>query len=262
MRDDYRYPFGQPVLRCTPSASGPRRLFVLGAYPSALHVRWKPEGQPGIKAMAVDNEPEPFWEGNDEERRVDEWKDRVGYQATWGAITPVGDLNGSSGRWVTAEILEPLRVSRADAWVTDCLDTYRCSAGLDRALRERFEPFASEAGLRPDQRPDLAEHPSEAAIVKEAKAEHLDRLRREIATAQPETLVTLGNAALRVLGALVAAPASVPKKLVADATYGTHHAIAVDGHPISWIPLAHPAAPPRYQEAHQQWRRRQPGFAS
>jgi hypothetical protein len=55
------FPFGASVLRRPPSASTKTRVFVLGAYPSALHVGWRPpEGKP-IRAMVVDNEPEQFW---------------------------------------------------------------------------------------------------------------------------------------------------------------------------------------------------------
>ncbi len=38
-----RFPFGRPVLPCKPSANGPRKVFILGAYPSALHIRWNPQ---------------------------------------------------------------------------------------------------------------------------------------------------------------------------------------------------------------------------
>jgi hypothetical protein len=56
-----------------PVASSHCDLFVLGAYSSALHVRWTPPEQTKlrrIKALAVDNEPEPFWTGDDEPERI------------------------------------------------------------------------------------------------------------------------------------------------------------------------------------------------
>src|SRR5438094_675760 len=36
------FPFGRVVQACTPVASGHCDWFVLGAYPSALHVQWTP----------------------------------------------------------------------------------------------------------------------------------------------------------------------------------------------------------------------------
>jgi len=59
-----QFPFGAPVLARAPSADTARPLFVLGAYPSALHVRWTAPDGASIAAMPVDNEPEPFLERN------------------------------------------------------------------------------------------------------------------------------------------------------------------------------------------------------
>jgi hypothetical protein len=55
----YRYPFGRPV---EPRRSFRNRggYFVLGAYPSALHVHWTAPSGAEIAALAVDNEPAPF----------------------------------------------------------------------------------------------------------------------------------------------------------------------------------------------------------
>jgi hypothetical protein len=55
-------------------------VFVLGAYPSALHVRWTPSGagHKPVQALAVDNEPWPFWDGDDERERVATWYAAVG----------------------------------------------------------------------------------------------------------------------------------------------------------------------------------------
>jgi len=56
-----RFPFGKPVLEQDPRPNGNIRLFILGANPSALHVRWQPPSPFGqIRALAVDNEPEAF----------------------------------------------------------------------------------------------------------------------------------------------------------------------------------------------------------
>ena len=69
------FPFGRPIVECEPVATGRAAMFVLGAYPSALHVRWRPPQGVGrvVQALAVDNEPEPFWTGADEVHRVEQW---------------------------------------------------------------------------------------------------------------------------------------------------------------------------------------------
>ena len=38
----FTFPFGRPVTRRPPSATSFRRVLILGAYPSALHVEWCP----------------------------------------------------------------------------------------------------------------------------------------------------------------------------------------------------------------------------
>jgi hypothetical protein len=65
-------------------------------------------------------------------------------------------------------------------------------------------------------------------------------------------MVTLGNAALRVVVAIAGA-SSVPMKLKADATYGTELALSVGNRRMTWLVLAHPAAPRVYQDAHASW---------
>ena len=51
-----RFVFGRPVVPAKPVADGTRNFFVLGAYPSALHVQWRlPHNLGLIRAIAVDN---------------------------------------------------------------------------------------------------------------------------------------------------------------------------------------------------------------
>src|SRR3972149_2657180 len=123
---EFRYLFGTPVGKCRPVVRGCRTVFLLGAYPSTAHVRWKfPDGSTAINAVAVDDEPEPFWNGIDEAARVARWAARVGFQSSWGTAEPCGRFNGSSGVWVDTQVLSPLGVERSAVWKTDCLQAYR-----------------------------------------------------------------------------------------------------------------------------------------
>lgn len=94
-----RYPFGRPITPRPPLRGLTKGLFVLGAYPSALHVAWTPPQGSGrkIKALAVDDEPTPFWDGLDEAERIAAWKEAVSFDSKrWGEIGPCGGLNGST----------------------------------------------------------------------------------------------------------------------------------------------------------------------
>jgi hypothetical protein len=68
----------------------------IGAYPSALHVRWSPPpglGKP-VAALPVDNEPTPFWNGSRDEVNdlVEDWRAEF-FNPQWGQVTPAV-LNG------------------------------------------------------------------------------------------------------------------------------------------------------------------------
>ncbi len=226
-------------------------MFVLGAYPSALHVRWTaPGGAPSIRAIPIDNEPSPFWAGGDIEDRVRAWKAKVGFDVErHGDVDPAPEYNGPSGKWVDDRLLTPLGLRRDEAWITDCLVTYRMSTGVEKALSERFAPFAQKAGVA---LPRLATHPSENEIVSEALDAEADRLKAELAACRPDTIYTLGNAALRVLRELVEVT-NAPRKLAVDGYGAVLDVRLADRHSCRWVPLAHPAAPKAYQQAHTHW---------
>jgi uracil-DNA glycosylase len=252
----FTFPFGRPVRPCKPASSEPRPAFILGAYPSALHVEWLPPGgHSRIRAIAVDNEPEPFWNGADQDARIARWKRAVRFDpATMGEIGPAGKLNGSSGAWVDANVLEPLGITRADAWITDALDTYRCSRALAARLEDTYDKFARRAGLPASL---LAVHPSEREIVEESLREHRERLLAELEACRPVRIVTLGNAALAVIRGLLPREGGADvKKLSARDGYGTPVILRLAARRVELLPLAHPAAPSAYRKAHDLWRTR------
>jgi hypothetical protein len=251
----YQFPFGRPVEACAPSRHH-GGLFVLGAYPSALHVHWAAPDGTEIAALAVDNEPEPFWNGADEEARIAKWKEQVGFGDRWGSVGPVGKHNGSSGAWLDVNVIAPLGFRREQTWITDCLDTYRASTAQARAIDERFRPFAGSTGIEP---PSLPKHPSESAIVKEARAEHLDRLGRELRDAGPTTIVTLGNAALRIMQMLLDHDPYGDDRLYQE-PYGRRLVSSIEGRFVAWYPLVHPGAR-GWRWAHGAWVRLRSGGA-
>lgn len=259
MTDDMpRFPFGRPLEPRAPSASAPRRLFLLGAYPSALHVQWRPPAPfERVAALAVDNEPMPFWTGTDEAARIEAWVQEIGYRAEWGRVGPVGPLNGSSGLWLDEKVLAPLGATRAETCVTDCLDTYRFSRGQDRVVTGQFQPFAAKLGLPWAGVPAGLRHPNEDEIVHEAQAHHLPRLSAELRVAAPALVVTLGNAALRVFAGLVGR--AEPEALVPDGNYGSAIDVSLAGAPVKWVPLVHPGQRSKeWQAVHARWMRSRP----
>jgi hypothetical protein len=245
----HNYLFGTPALPRKPSASGQSDWLILGAYPSALYVRWQPPAATPISAIAVADEPEPFWQGEDQESRIKAWADSLPWNPDWGMVSAPDYLNGSSGAWLSEHVLTPLGIARAHTWITDCLDIYHESDGAAKRLDDP-SMRALIARLNIQDR-DLPPHPSEGQIVTKAQ---VDRLRGELADCRPKCVITLGNAALRVFGSFVEGSAPI-KRLVADSTYGERFDVRVlGGSLMELLPLAHPAAPEDYQQAHAKWR--------
>jgi len=251
---EYRFPFGQPVLARRLLITESRPYFVLGAYPSALHIHWcPPYPYKPVKAIAVDNEPEIFWDGRNEQVIFNMWKKTMKFDPSRGNIEPAKRLNGSSGKWVDEYVLSLFKISRQEAWLTDCLDTYRCSTGLAARLKDTYEPLALKCGWPTC---NLLPHPDEDTIVSEALAYHRDRLNNELASAHPELVVTLGNAALRVFRELaLEIPPEAPGKLsLLPGLYGSRIRVKLSTDRfIDWLPLVHPATPQRYRQAHEIW---------
>ena len=217
---------------------------VAALYPAAAKV-----------ALAVDDEPTPFWEGDGELDFIAAWRQGVGFRDEWGHIQAAPRFNGPSGQKLRKMLLDPLALDHGDVWVTDCLDLYHASKGNAGRVTDTYQALVEHLADGPASLPEasLLPHPTEAEIVRMAISQHIPRLLAEIQICVPDRIVTLGNAALRVIRHLAGAPEDVPSRLSANASYGQPRQLVVGGRSIELVPLAHPAAPAVYQEAHQRW---------
>jgi hypothetical protein len=204
-----------------------------------------------ISAIAVDNEPKPFWTGDDEEYQIRDWCSKVAFRPAWGKVAKCGVLNGSSGRWLDENVLKPLGVSRSEAWITDCLDTYFESAKLSSlSASPAVRNAIARASITPARhRPELSAN----EIVREALAYHIDRLREEFHTARPDLVVTLGNAAFRVMDALAGGKLNLQNLSLDIQSYGQPLRARIGDKSVDWIPLAHPKSPLPYRRTHAAW---------
>jgi hypothetical protein len=245
-----RFPFGAPVIPCGAEIPDQSDGFVLGAYPSAVHVTWTPPESTGLKrisALAVDNEPSVFWDGADGEDRVATWRERY-FDPAWGNVF-AARLNGPSGAWLATNVRDPMnRAGVRTHFVTDCLTTYRLSVGAARRIEDTYEPMAEK--YKKLQSAVLASHPSESAIVTETLKTESARLTTQLQAAKPQLLVTLGNAAARVIQRLAEEPGS--GKLVPN-QYGSARTVTLGGRQLRWLALVHPATPQVWQERHRDW---------
>jgi hypothetical protein len=245
------FPFGRPATDRPPRVpAGDADLFVLGVYPSALHVRWqRPDGAVQVQALAVDDEPEVFWDGADAAERVRRWCGQVGWQPKWGCVSASG--NGTSGQAVIKDVLRPLGTTMERCFLTDCLPRYHVKHGAGsqgNAMSERYAPFAAARGLPIFS---LPRRPSPSALVRQALRENGANLADQLRTSRAEIVVTLGEEAADVFATVVGAERVALRR---DAEYGKERRVP-RGHGVrTWIPLKHPGLrDPRWRALHDDW---------
>ena len=219
------FPSGQPIqivkqTDCTPN----KRVFVLGVYASAVHACWFCQNckKPRITALAVASEPEIFWTGKGAAAIIA----KIAPPNNTGCLEPAdGKFNGPSGKTLDSDILAPLRISRADAWLCD-LVPYSCmNPGQKKALKREGLPI-----------PDWPEVPD--CLADDTRR---DEIRAELTASTATILITLGDKPLQFF----AAPLFGTKRRLADygddvERYGHLHPVQLGDRQIKLLPLAHP----------------------
>ena len=182
----HRFPFGEPLAPVPHTGNGHTRIFILGAYSSALHAMWKygPGPSDRVQALAIANEPRPFWDGSDDIASI------ARHTPPFGELLPTPQ-NGPSGKVLRMRYLIPLGIHADRCWITDVVNTYFSNAQQMAAFRRAFAFKNTKAPawrlpLRPTRiTPD----------AKRAKA-----LESELREAAPAWLITLGDEPLAALG--------------------------------------------------------------
>ena len=250
------FPFGQPIATLRQSKPGPRIVFVLGIYASAVHARWVgADRKCRINALAVASEPEIFWTG----LGADDLIRQVAIPEEAGCLKPAGpNLNGPSGRALDERYLKPLGIARAEAWLCDLVPHSCMNEGQARAIDRACRPLMREL--------DLPEVIWPRAPISEADWRDLvDRRRRdqivsEEAEASPEILVTLGDAPLRRFASHFGARPSLASYGQFRDEYGLLQEVTIAGCRLRLLPLAHPRqaanlgiSSPKWAELHRDW---------
>lgn len=276
MAERFTFPFGQPSRPRPPRRpSAEANLFVLGVYPSALHVRWTPPewavqelGIRTVGALAVDDEPTVFWDGSDAHHLIEEWRSRVRFiegddDGAWGHVQAAG--NGTSGRSVFQGVLRPLGVDPEDTWFTDIVDRFFVKTGTERrqqqadAITNQYAPFASKANL---PSANLPSRPTRPELVRLALTEHRSRLEAEIGEAGAPVIITLGEEARRTLTGIADATEGQPTLPLVGrgftgenaSKYGVAGTATIGGRTMKWRALAHPGQPSRtWRMLHDSW---------
>lgn len=285
---DGRFPFGRPNTprpARTPS-SGHVRQLVIGVYPSALHVSWTrpasealPTRQRRVASMAVDVEPEVFWDGKDADTRVAAWVEQVGFRAGY-APEEHGVLgtatNGPSGDTLNG-YFDGLAVSIEDTAFLDVYPVFlvkrrgsRSGAASHREQGDAIDEVynAAFSGLAagptgPWTASNLPTRFSATELPRRATERFGTWLRDVLLEATPEHVVTLGQEPWTTLSLIPGVSLNHPAPSLSATRlsgYGTTGSLTVDGHDLPWTPLAHPGllrqSTGDWAAAHSRWARR------
>lgn len=253
--EDYRFPFGEQLHRLAQEDRTPKKVFVLGVYASAVHARWKRNGETVCPALAVASEPRIFWDGNVNEAR--EIIGRIKIPAELGTLTPAGkNLNGPSAKVLDEHILAPLGFRRKDAWLCDLLPESRINSGQKKAIERCYNKYIGQYGLKPVTVPDRKSKFCDARRA----AEILEELKESDA----RLLVLLGDIPIKQFLKRVAdIPYSSLQEYVDLFGYGNPTDVTIQGKIIKVLPLAHPRQigalgthSEKWYQMHQKWEKK------
>lgn len=224
------FPFGMSILPVRQADTSPKRVFVLGVYASAVHARWvADDGRTIINALAVASEPEIFWRGNDADALIE----RIPVPPGAGRLVAASaTLNGPSGMTLDSMFLEPLRITRRDAWLCDLLPESRCNPRQRAAIEREYDPRREALGLPPYNFPGV---PS----ILTSATRRLE-IQEEILSASPEVLITLGDQPLKWFTKHHGSQPALGPYGETPETYGRLHDLEIGGHALKLLPLVHP----------------------
>ena len=170
------FPFGMPITPVRQVDTSPKRVFVLGVYASAVHARWvADDGKTIINALAVASEPEIFWRGNDADAVIEQIPIPPGAGRL---VAASKTLNGPSGVTLDSMFLEPLGITRGDAWLCDLLPESRCNPKQRAAIEREYDSRRERLGLPAYDFPAVPSVLASAARRREIEDEICRRLAR------------------------------------------------------------------------------------
>lgn len=252
---EYYFPFGKKLHPLIQEDRTPKKVFVLGVYASAVHARWKRNGEVICQALAVASEPRIFWDGDIEEARKIiggiEMPKELGY------LEPAGkQLNGPSAKVLDEHILAPLGFTRKDAWLCDLLPETRLNPSQAKVIRERYDPLIERYGLNPVTIPKRPNRFCDEARSREITAELME--------SDAEMLVLLGDLPIgQYLRKVADIPFSTLQEYVDLFGYGNPTNVTIHGKDIRVLSIAHPrqigalgAHSEKWCHAHMEWEKK------
>jgi len=246
------FPFGQPVLASAQEDRTAKRVFVLSEPASAVYARWfGADGRQRIGAVAVASEPEMIWPGSRD--AVRDIVAAITLPAHAGRLEPASmQLNGPSGMALDDQFLDPLGLTRDEAWLCELVPHSCRSEKQSLALQREYDPVRDALGLPAYEWPRL---PREL-VDPDRRAE----IERDLLESGAEVLVTLGEQPLEWFAQHYGAAAELSSYGRTPVEYGILHPLTVAGRKLWLLPLVHPRQvarpgnhPTGWSELHAAW---------
>lgn len=237
------FPFGEPVKRIFQENRNPKKIFVLGIYSDAVHVRWiSADGRPIVRALPVASEPEIYWRGDLKEVR--DIIDKLEVPEAAGRLISAGrEINGIQGRALDRYILRPLGLSRSDVWM---------SLMIPHCLMNRGQRKANKRYLRLAERFDLpipsvpSTELKEDLVTEQRRAEILN----EILDSKANVLITLGDPPIRWF---INSFDSKKMRVANFGFYGNVHELKMGERKINLLPLLDPKVLEKQSDGTYKW---------
>ncbi len=226
-----KFPFGQPVRVLEQEDRSPKDVFVLGVYASAVHACWKGNnGKTIVKALAVASEPEIFWRGEGAEEIIQQ----IDIPKEVGQLSPAESrYNGPSGIDLDKLYLDPLKITREDAWLCDLVPHHCLNKKQKKAIDRSYTPIMEKHNLPKPLQPPLPTAFTDAFRRKE--------ILKEIDESKAKVLILLGDEPIKWFLSFFN---DNWKKLAdfgtSESEYGSIHSIDLNGKHIGILPLTHP----------------------
>lgn len=227
------FPFGQPIRRVVQADRGPKRVFVLGVYSSAVHARWcGVGGNELVKALAVATEPSIFWSNNGGRAEVEGILSEIYVPRSAGHLEPAElRYNGATGRSFDEDYLKPLNLTRNDVWMCDLVPHSCMNPNQKNALECEYFPLVDELSL-----PDVDWQPEPK---QKTDTERRSEIAAELRSSGAEILITLGEDPLKFFARYLGSRSSL-EEYGKNSSYGNLHDIKLDGRALKLLPLVHP----------------------
>ena len=244
----YHFPFGQTLTKVQQDDKTAKKAFVLGVYASAVHARWiDRNGRQKVAALAVASEPSIFWTGDN----ADEIISSIKIPEQLGSLEVPTDkrLNGPSGRALNNLFLQPLKLSRQDAWLCDLIPESRVNEQQRKAIDAHYNDTIIQQFNLP-----------EATVPNFDKRElnspsRRDEILKELEASQADTLILLGDLPVYWFLRFYSDTRFTKLSEFGDTndTYGKPHDLKINGKHYNVIGLCHPRQADRLGSSNAKW---------